>query len=221
MSRILIIDDERRLVDSLTRALRARGLEADGAYDGERGLELALGGTYALVVLDLRLPKLNGVEVLRATMKSRPEQPVLVLSALEGVAAKVRCLEAGAADYLTKPFSVAELLARVQARLREPFHPRAQGHLRVGELTLDPVRRTADAGSGDVALSTREFLLLRHLMRRPGEVCTRDELLADVWGCAFDPGTNVVNVYVGRLRAKLGGTLIETVRNVGYALDPA
>ena len=96
MSRILIIDDERRLVDSLTRALRARGLEADGAYDGERGLELALGGTYALVVLDLRLPKLNGVEVLRATMKSRPEQPVLVLSALEGVAAKVRCLEAGA-----------------------------------------------------------------------------------------------------------------------------
>ena len=127
MSRILIIDDERRLVESLTRALRARGLEADGAYDGERGLELALGGTYALVVLDLRLPKLNGVEVLRATMQSRPDQPVLVLSALDGVAAKVRCLEAGAADYLTKPFSIAELLARVQARLRQPSQPRTKG----------------------------------------------------------------------------------------------
>jgi DNA-binding response OmpR family regulator len=131
----------------------------------------------------------------------------------------VRCLELGASDYLPKPFALAEFLARVRARLRQPAAPPAPRILVAGRLSLDLVRRTADVGQGPVGLSEREFLLLQHLMRKEGEVCPREELLAEVWGFSFDPGSNVVDVYVGRLRSKLGAELIETVRNVGYRLE--
>src|SRR6266542_3073520 len=220
MPRVLVVDDEPRIVSFISRALSAEGLGVDSAHDGIRGLELARSRRYELVVLDLLLPGLDGISVLQAIIDSRPEQRVLILSALSDVDSKVRCLELGAADYLPKPFALAELLARVRARLRQPEAPAAPRLLAAGRVNLDLLRRVADAGSGPVNLSEREFLL-QYLMRKAGEVCTREELLADVWGYSFDPGSNVVDVYVGRLRSKLGSELIETVRNVGYRFEPS
>lgn len=219
MARVLVVDDEPRIVSFVSRALIAEGLGVDSANDGARALELARTRRYELVVLDLLLPGLDGVAVLQGIIQSRPEQRVLILSAVSDVESKVRCLELGAADYLPKPFALSELMARVRARLRQPAAPPAPRVLMAGSLSLDLLRRIADAGSGPVGLSEREFLLLQHLMRKQGEVCTREEVLADVWGYSFDPGSNVVDVYVGRLRAKLGANLIETVRSVGYRLE--
>jgi DNA-binding response OmpR family regulator len=167
------------------------------------------------------LPGMDGVSVLRRLLAERPAQRVLILSAVGDVTSKVHCLELGATDYLPKPFAVAELVARVRARLRQPLPERDDRWLRAGGVTLDTTRRTAEYQRRSVVLSEREFLLLEHLMRRAGDVCGREQLLADVWGYDFDPGTNVVDVYVGRLRAKLGVSLIETVRNVGYCLAAA
>jgi len=215
VSRVLVIDDEQKIVSFITRALTARGFDVDSVADGARGLELARSGGYAVVVLDLRLPDLDGIEVLRRTLAERPEQQVIVLSALFDVETKVQCLDLGATDYMTKPFSLLELLARVRRRVRQRVSD-GERFLRAGRLTLDLRTRTADLGDGAVGLSAREFLLLQHLVRRREDICTREELLGDVWGYSFDPGTNVVDVYVGRLRAKLGGDLIETVRNIGY-----
>ena len=141
-----------------------------------------------------------------------------MLSAISDVEAKVRCLDLGAADYLTKPFSLAELLARIRTRVRDQSAAPPPKHLRVGGLMLDLQRQAAGRGDGLVSLANREFLLLEHLMRNAGGVCTREELLAAVWGYSFDPGTNVVDVYVGRLRSKLGADVVETVRNVGYSI---
>ena len=219
MPRVLVVDDEPRIASFISRALSAEGLGVDSAHDGRRALELARSRRYELVVLDLLLPGLDGVSVLQGILDSRPEQRVLILSALSDVDSKVRCLELGAADYLPKPFALAELVARVRARLRQPEAPAAPRAITAGRVTLDLLRRMADAGQGAVGLSEREFLVLQYLMRKAGEVCTREELLADVWGYSFDPGSNVVDVYVGRLRSKLGPEVIETVRNVGYRLD--
>jgi two-component system OmpR family response regulator len=217
--RVLVVDDEPRIVDFVSRALSAEGFRVDGALDGARGLELARTGAYELIVLDLLLPALDGESVLQGIIEARPSQRVLVLSALSDVETKVRCLEFGASDYVSKPFSLAELVARVRARLRQPASGPEQRLLSVRGTTLDLTRRVADSGHGPVSLSEREFLLLEHLMRRNEEVCTRQRLLADVWGYSFDPGSNVVDVCVGRLRAKLGAGVIETVRNVGYRFD--
>jgi len=219
VSRVLVVDDEPMIVSFVSRALSAEGFQVDGASDGARGLELARTGGYELVVLDLLLPSIDGVTVLQELMESRPSQRVLVLSALSDVETKVRCLEFGASDYVSKPFSLAELVARIRARLRQPASGPDQRVLRVRGVTLDLTRRVANSGDGPVALSEREFLLLENLMRRDGDVCTRQRLLADVWGYSFDPGSNVVDVCVGRLRAKLGADVIETVRNVGYRFD--
>jgi two-component system, OmpR family, response regulator len=219
--RVLVVDDEARIVSFVSRTLSAEGFQVDGAMDGARGLELARTGDYELVVLDLLLPKVDGVSLLQELMEARPSQRVLVLSALSDVETKVRCLESGASDYLSKPFSLAELVARIRARLRHPAAGPEQRVLRVRRVALDLTRRVADAGAGAVTLSEREFLLLECLMHRDGEVCTRQRLLAEVWGYSFDPGSNVVDVCVGRVRAKLGSDVIETVRNVGYRFDAA
>lgn len=219
MSRVLVVDDEPRIASFISRALAAQGLGVDSAHDGARALDLATERAYDLVILDLLLPSLDGLDVLRGIMAHRPEQRVLVLSALSDVDSKVEALELGAADYLAKPFALAELMARVRARLRQAPAPALPRTMRVAGITLDFVRRVADAGAGPVSLSEREFLLLQHLMQRDGEVSRREELLADVWGYAHDPGSNVVDVYVRRLRSKLGADRIETVRNVGYRLD--
>jgi DNA-binding response OmpR family regulator len=220
MARILVIDDEPRIVHFVSRALAAEGYGVDSAYDGEQGLELATNGNHELVLLDLLLPSTNGLSVLKGILQAKPEQRVLVLSAVSDVQSKVRCLELGASDYLSKPFALAELLARVRARLRQPAGPaESERTLRAGSVTLELLRRRADSGHGPVSLSEREFLLLQYLMRRETQACTREELLNDVWGWSLDPGTNVVDVYVGRLRAKLGTDLIQTVRNVGYSFN--
>jgi two-component system, OmpR family, response regulator len=215
MSRVLVIDDEPKIVSFVTRALTARGYDVDSAGTGADGLELIRMGGYAAVVLDLRLPDIDGIDVLRTTLAERPNEQVIVLSALPDVDTKVRCLDLGAADYITKPFSLTELLARVRRRVRQRAAD-SERYLRAGSLVLDLRGRTADVGNGMVKLAGREFLLLQYLVRHCDEVCTREELLSDVWGYSFDPGTNAVDVCVRRLRAKLGADLIETMRNVGY-----
>ena len=218
MPQILVIDDEPKIVSFVSRALAGDGFAVDSAADGASGLALAARERYDLVVLDLLLPGLDGVGVLHKLMSRRPRQQVIVLSAVSEIEAKVRCLDLGAADYLTKPFALAELLARVRSRLRHHGPRTEQEHLRAGRLTLDPRRQSAEDEGRPVPLTNREFLLLEHLARNAGTACTREELLAAVWGYAFDPGTNVVDVYVRRLRAKLGADAVETVRSIGYAV---
>jgi DNA-binding response OmpR family regulator len=221
VAHILVIDDEPKIVSFVTRALAGDGFAVDSAPDGTRGLALAARERYDLVVLALMLPGLDGVGVLHKLMGRRPGQQVIVLSAISEIEAKVRCLDLGAADYLTKPFALAELLARVRSRLRHNAPAPQPKELRAGQLTLYVGRQSADRGDGPVALTNREFLLLEHLVRNAGRACARDELLAAVWGYSFDPGTNVVEVYVGRVRSKLGAQAVETVRNVGYSVPLA
>ncbi len=216
MSRILVLEDELRIARLLVRILSAEGFAVDTAHDGLQGLDLASSGDYDLVLLDLRLPALDGVSVLRGIMQAQPHQSVFVLSAIASVRARIRCLELGAIDYLSKPFDLTELVLRVRARLRQPSIVQLTHFVKVGTVTFDFRPMTADVGTGPVHLSPREFNLLHHLATRSGDVCTRQELLEHVWGVSFDPGTNTVDVCVGRIRSKLGDDLIETVRNVGY-----
>ena len=215
LRRILLIDDEPRILDFVARGLRSEGFEVDVASSGVHGREMALSGRYDVIGLDLLMPGLDGTSVLRDVVDRRPDQPVIILSALGDRDSKVGCLDLGADDYLTKPFVLDELIARIRARLRA--HTRSSvPKLVAGHLTLDVVRREADAGSGPVALAEREFLLLQELMKNAGATVSKERLLNSVWGYNFDPGTNVLDVYVRRLRAKLGSDLIQTVRGEGY-----
>jgi two-component system copper resistance phosphate regulon response regulator CusR len=189
----------------------------DSAGDGVRGLQMAEQTDYDLLLVDLMLPGLDGMAVVRESLRREPDQRVMVMSAISDVDTKVRCLDMGALDYLVKPIQLGELIARVRSRLRQATVPlQRERSLRVGSVELDLERRVVTAPRGAAPLSTREFLLLAHLMRHHGDVCTREELLERVWGYSFDPGTNVVDVYVARLRAKVGSRMIETVRGVGY-----
>jgi DNA-binding response OmpR family regulator len=232
MPRVLVVDDEDRICRFLGRALRSAGYEVDCATTGPAALVAVTQQEYGLVVLDLMLPGLHGSEVLRQMLLDRPDLRVLVLSATTGVETRVGCLEAGAVDYLAKPFAIAELLARVRSRLREPgseddrdgaapwARRRAADEVEAGGIRLDTRRRSLDVRGTRRPLSQREYALLLHLMQHEGTVCTREELLSDVWGYTFDPGSNIVDVYIGRLRAKLDADSIETVRNVGYCFAP-
>ena len=214
--RILLVDDEPRIRDFITRALTTAGYLVDAARSGGEGLHMALTGDYGLVILDLVMPDMDGRHILTQLQAQRPEQPVLVLSCLADVTTKVDCLELGARDYLTKPFSLAELLARVRVRLREPHL--VNEVIKAGDLMLDVGRLEADIGRGPVPLTRLEFLLLRELMEHAGHSVGKGQLLATVWGYDFDPGSNVVDVCVRRLRSKLGFGLIKTVRGEGYQL---
>jgi two-component system, OmpR family, response regulator len=223
-SRVLVVDDEPGVVSFVARALRAKGFLVDVALGGEEALERMAVGRYDVVLLDLRMPDTNGVLVLKHVVAARPEQKVVVVSAAADTRIKVRCLELGAADFIAKPFELAELVARVGAHTRTAVSAsalavRSPRVIRVGALTLDLDRRTADAGAGAVALTGREFDLLRHLAERTPDACSREELLDAVWDTRFDPGTNVVDATVHRLRTKLASAAIRTVRNVGYRLD--
>ena len=218
--RILLVDDEPRIIDFVSRGLRREGFAVDTAADGKQGLERALAERYDLVILDLLMPGLDGVSVLRGILAHKPDQPVVVLSALSDIRSKVDCLELGADDYLAKPFSFSELLARVHARLRTATR-NPPAHLTAGRLRLELLRRTVDAGWGPIPLAEREFLLLEELMRHPGTTVAKERLLEAVWGYRFDPTSNVVDVCVRRLRAKLGGDAITTVRGEGYRVDHA
>ena len=218
-ARVLVIDDEPGILNFVSRGLRAEGYHVDLAADGDTGLSAALSQTYDLVILDLLLPGPSGIHLLREIVKQNPEQPVIVLSALTDTASKVRSFELGAHDYLAKPFSMEELLARVRVRLRDA---RARPtRLAVGGLSLDLISRHAQGEFGRVQLAEREFLLLRDLMSCPGETVSKERILASVWGYRFDPGSNVVDVYVRRLRAKIGADAIKTVRGEGYRIDAA
>ena len=215
--RILLVDDEPKIRGFIARALTAAGYEIDCASGGTEALRRAGLGEYGLVILDLIMPDMDGRSVLTALLRERPEQPVLVLSCLDDVTTKVCCLDLGAHDYLTKPFSLEELLARVRVQLRGEPH-QAGEVLRAGDLILDVGRLQADNGAGPVALTRLEFLLLRALMEHAGQSVRKDQLLASIWGYDFDPGSNVVDVCVRRLRSKLGFELIKTVRGAGYQL---
>jgi DNA-binding response OmpR family regulator len=215
--KILVVDDEQRILRFVVRGLQAEGFTAESADNGPEGLHKALEGDYDLVILDLLMPEMDGVSLLQRLMARRPAQAVLVLSCLTATATKVRCLEAGAEDYLAKPFSLDELLARVRARLRAAAG-RPATRLVAGPLRLDLIRREADSGSGPVSLAEREFLLLRELMAHTGATVSKQRLLSAVWKYHFDPGSNVVDVYVRRLRAKLGADTIMTMRGEGYRI---
>ena len=216
-TRILVVDDEHRILRFVARGLQAEGFEVDSADNGAEALRRALATDYDLVVLDLLMPGMDGATVLSRLLAARPRQAVIVLSCLTATATKVRCLEAGAEDYLAKPFSLDELLARVRARLRAAAG-RAATELVAGRLRLDLIRREAHLGAGPVALAEREFLLLRELMEHADRTLSKQRLLAAVWHYHFDPGSNVVDVYVRRLRAKLGAEAVVTVRGEGYRI---
>ena len=216
--KILIIEDESRILSFLARGLEAEGYTVECASDGLDGLARAVAGTWDLVLLDLLLPGLTGLEVLEALQRRRPELPVLILSARTDLQTKLRGFDLGASDYVAKPVALDELLARVRVQLRRGSLGEDNA-LRTGRLVLDLNRRQARLGDLVCDLSDREFRLLRHLVEHAGEVISRERLLADVWGYTFDPGSNVVDVCVRRLRKKLGPDApIETIRHAGYRL---
>jgi len=264
LGRILVVDDEPKIRSFIGRALDAAGYATSFAATGAEAVRSCAAGRYDLVILDLVIGDMDGREVLSQLLSGRPDQAVIVLSCVVDVAAKVDLLERGAQDYLTKPFSLAELLARVRVRLRgephrdaaapagAPARPRplmppvaapraagraaspagpwtgprdADGHshvsgevIRAGRMSLDVGKLVADIGQGPVPLTRLEFLLLRELAEHAGESVSKGSLLASVWGYDFDPGSNVVDVCVRRLRSKLGFDLIKTVRGEGYQL---
>ena len=213
--RVLIIDDEERIREVLVRILGRCDLDADAAADGAEAIGLVESRPYDLVILDLLMPGQHGFSVLTEITRRRPDQAVLVLSCLTDPQSKVDSLCLGADDYLPKPFHIAELVARVRARLRANSRP-TPTMLTWGRLTLDVLHRQVDTGAGPIPLTEREFQLLWVLVRAAGEVISKEELLARVW--RYEPGSasNVVDVYVGRLRSRLGADVITTVRGEGY-----
>jgi DNA-binding response OmpR family regulator len=217
VNRILIAEDEDRLAAFLEKGLRANGFTATVVRDGPSALALARDDDFDLLVLDLGLPGLDGMTVLRTIRAQGHRLPVVILSARDDVHDKVAGLEHGADDYVTKPFRFEELLARVRVRLRDEGTAE-QTVLREGAVALDLRTRRATVGGRTVELSAREFTMLEVLMRHPGQVLSREQLLSHVWGYDFDPGSNVVDVYIGYLRRKLGKEHIATVRGMGYAL---
>ncbi len=218
-SRILLIEDEPGIVDFVRRGLEAEGFAVEAALDGIEGERMALRGGFDAIVLDLMLPRRGGLEVLAAVRGATPMVPVIVLTARGEIEDRVEGLDAGAVDYLVKPFSMAELVARMRAHLRVIAEASAS-HLGVDGIEVDLLSRRVRAGGETVSLSTTEFELLVYLMRHHGQVVSREQILSSVWGYEHDPATNVVDVYVGYLRRKLGRSgepaPISTVRAVGY-----
>lgn len=218
---ILVVEDEAAIADFLKRGLEAEGYTVLTASDGPQGERLALTQAVDLVILDRMLPRRDGIEVLAAIRAAKPALPVILLTAKEEVASRVEGLDRGATDYVSKPFSFEELAARIRAHLRQP-DAKAATTLEAGGIRLDLLARRAERDGLSVRLAERESELLAHLMRHAGRVCTRSEILAAVWGYEHDPGTNVVQVYIGYLRRRLAlpdsPAPIETVRSVGYRL---
>lgn len=217
--KILVIEDEARILSFLARGLEAEGYRVEGASDGRDGLARAVRDDWDLVLLDLMLPGLDGLELLDALHRRRPELPVVILSARADLATKLRGFDLGASDYVAKPLALDELLARVRVQLRRTRPDDEGNSLRSGRLVLDLARRQARLDDLVCDLSDREFRLLHQLVLHAGEIISRERLLAEVWGYSFDPRSNVVEVCVRRLRKKLGpGAPIETIRHAGYRL---
>ena len=223
MARILIIEDEARIASFVAKGLRAEGHRATVATDGVSGLDEALSGDHDLVVLDIGLPGMDGFEVLDQLRSQGSRVPVIVLTARDSVSDTVSALDNGADDYMPKPFRFAELLARVRLRLRQVERGAGESAaqtLEAGGVRLDLRTRRATVGGREVELSAREFTLAEIFMLNAGQVLSREQLLDSAWGLDFDPGSNVVDVYVGYLRRKLGADAITTVRGVGYRFSP-
>jgi DNA-binding response OmpR family regulator len=231
-ARLLCVDDEPRILSFVSRGLSVEGFDVDTASTKEHALQRVRTRAYDLVILDLLMPGVDGRSLLRSVITDGSGAPVLVLSCVGDSAVRVECLDMGAADYLEKPFVFDELLARVRLRMHDSTsdHPEQQsvgegprGQRTVstagGSLTLDLVSRVADAGGGGVVLTEREFQVLLQLLDRPGETVSKQRLLSSVWDYHFDPGSNVVDVCVWRLREKLGHDVITTVRGHGYRID--
>ena len=223
--RILLIEDDDEAAGYLVKGLGESGYVVDRAPDGPDGLYLALTNAYDLAIVDRMLPGLDGLAVVEALRKGGKTTPVLFLSALGAVDDRVKGLRAGGDDYLTKPFAFAELLARLEALLRRRGAPAAETRLRLADLELDLLSRTATRGGRAIELQPREYLILEYLMRHSGQVVTRTMLLEAVWDYHFDPQTNVIDVHISRLRQKIDRgferPLLHTVRGAGYCLRDA
>jgi DNA-binding response OmpR family regulator len=219
---ILVIEDEPRILAFLARGLEAEGFRVDAAGNGPAGLKQAFAHSYDAVVLDLLLPGVDGLSVLRELQDRDPDLPVVIVSARSDLPTKLRGFGLGACDYLAKPFALDELVARLRVQLRKHDVRRDENVVRAGALTLDLARRQARIGELVADLSDREFRLLHHLVEHAGTIVSRERLLSEVWGYHFDPGSNVVDVCVRRLRKKLGADApIETIRHAGYRLRAA
>lgn len=219
MSRILVAEDEERIAAFVQKGLRSAGFEVDAVPDGETALDAAASGRYDLMVLDLGLTGLDGLTVLRRLRSGGGTVPVIVLTARDDGADTVAGFESGANDYVTKPFRFDELLVRVRARMQDAMTGPIEVTLSAGGLTLDlRTRRASVDGGPEVDLSSREFELAEEFLRHPEQVLSREHLLSAVWGMDFDPGSNVVDVYVRYLRQKIGADRLETVRGEGYRL---
>ncbi|ASU84213.1 DNA-binding response regulator [Nocardiopsis gilva YIM 90087] len=217
MSRILIAEDEERISSFVRKGLTANGFATTVVTTGRDAVDYALTGDFDLMVLDLGLPDQDGFTVLRSLREMGSGLPVVILTARDGVSDTVTGLEIGADDYMTKPFRFEELLARVRLRMRSERGTELTV-LRVRDLTLDLRTRRASTDSGTIDLTAREFALLELFLRHHGQVLTRQQILSQVWGYDYDPGSNVVDVYIRSLRKKIGGERIETVRGMGYRL---
>jgi DNA-binding response OmpR family regulator len=222
--RVLVVEDEPRVAHLVKRALEHDNHVVEIAGDGAEGLALGESHHFNAIVLDILLPEMNGLEVCRRLRQAKVHTPVLMLTARDAVEQRVQGLDAGADDYLTKPFAVAELQARVRALGRRRGE-REDELLRAGDVTLDRARHEVRRGGQTVELSKREFMLLEYLMRNKGRVLTRQQILDNVWGYDFDPGTNIVDIYIHYLRKKIdngkGPRLLRTVRGVGYSIEAA
>jgi DNA-binding response OmpR family regulator len=219
---VLVVEDEQRLARVIRRVLEEEGHTVDLAYDGEEGLAMAMEGSHDVVVLDILLPGLDGIEVCRSLRRNRVDTPILLLTALDDVPDRVRGLDAGADDYLTKPFAFQELLARLRALGRRRVQAREPERIQTGDLVLDLNRRRAERAGRVIELSPKEFALLEFLMRNEGRVVTRTQILDHLWGYEHTPDSNLVDVYVSYLRRKVDkgqpNKLIGTIRGVGYVL---
>ena len=220
MKRILIIEDEPRISSFLQKGLRSNGFTVSVADSGNDGLALARTGEFDLLILDLGLPDVDGFDVLEEFRSRNRKTPVIILTARDTVGDTVLGLDGGADDYVTKPFKFEELLARVRVRLRGDRVPEATV-LNVGDAGLDLRSRRLIVGESSHELSAREFTLAEVFFRNPGQVLSREQLLSSVWGYDYDPGSNIVDVYVGYLRKKMGKDRISTVRGMGFSLNEA
>jgi len=218
MSRILIAEDDRRIADFIEKGLRAAAYSCLVVNDGASALLLARSGEFDMLILDIGLPTLSGFEVLERLRGEGSKTPVIVLTASDSVADTVYGLESGANDYMTKPFQFAELLARVRLRLTDDGDTTPVMTLSHADMALDLRSRRVRCGDKDADLTSREFSLLEVFLRHPGQVMTREQLISHAWDMDFDPASNVVDVYVRALRAKIGADRLETVRGAGYRL---
>ena len=222
--RVLVVDDEKRLVDALRRGLEAEGFAVDIAYSGGAGLCLAAENQYDVIVLDIMLPELNGYQVCRQLRESANWTPILMLTAKDGEWDEAEALDLGADDYLSKPFSFVVLVAHIRALVRRGA-PTRPAQLSIGGLVIDPASRLCHRGDAPIELTTREFSVLEYLMRRPGEIVTKSEIVEHVWDSHFDGDLNVVEVHISALRRKIdlpfGTETIRTVRGSGYRVGVA